>query len=306
MNLKTYIDFSSADFAKLIREHLQQLYGSSSTRNHTFCLPGQDPFSAYLPSEAISVLYWQLNAAGKFAECDALAAALMSLMAERAEIIGFDALRQLFWVVGLLQRDDLLVTMVRILAGRRDDPPQKLPYFEQAASIVCGFATTPQASDAARSLLSVTNFPSKLVYDLLEFLVRDYRFLWSAAVIECADILYRDWEGWEFDETMYQRLDITADEIEECISLSEIRIGLEALLSFYGVDNAVSHYGNPLTDPIGLLLRRLLLDVDAPFGLKPEGGQVYLTSASNRQVISRWGGLWCLGRAVERALPIAA
>lgn len=260
---KIYDGYSSDDFHTLLRGELVSYYEALGTRQERlFYFEGQDPFALGLPAEAIAALYWALKPEARAR----MEIGLLDLLGTRAETLSGEILKQLIFAVGSIQRDDLLRPLIRTLAQRREDPSNRRPLFVATTSVVKGFRRSSTALAAARLLVGVPDYPTDLVYDMLDVLIGDRDRLWSDAVIELSGKMVSDYRPSAY-RAIVARLFETAQEIAMHIPIGDVADGLNRLIA-PNVDRVLQHSRSPMRDPVGILIASLVLDNGAPFQVR--------------------------------------
>ena len=271
-------DFSPTDFATLVAAELGAYYEARGTRfEKLFYFPGQDPFRHESPADAIATLYWGLSKSAK----QNMTQGLVDVLATRMELVRVEVLNQVILSIGLIHQADLLNPLVRVI-GQRFDPAETLhEVFSHTVAVIAGFGPVHTALDAARRLVNFESFPDDLVYDVLEFLIRDPMQLWSKSVMELLPRMDADYRPHEYSRVK-NRLSFVAEEIGARAGLSYVVEGVLELIAS-DVDDLFQHRFVPRRDPLGILLSELFLELDAPFKLmRRQSGHLMLSSRDGK------------------------
>jgi hypothetical protein len=262
-----YASFTSMQFANLFIEKLSEHYQSAGPQNQSlFYFEGQSPFSYHLPSEALAELYWSLAPAVRPKMVDGL----FDAMGSRLEMVPTAALTNLVAAVGLIHRQELIAPMIHLIGQRASDTPDIRPVYHMAIMVLNGFEFLSFVLEAAKDLIGFKSFPNDLVYDVFELLLHDPNRRWSQHFLELLPRLNHDASLANLETRVVPRLQDTAREIAERVSVGEVGKGLQELLEIDWNDLDA----RPLAerhDPIGLLAARLFVDDDAPFHLSLTG-----------------------------------
>ncbi len=277
-----YESYSASEFARYIGDELERYYAVFGTRDERlFYFAGQDPFHRGLPADAIGELYWSLSSAAR----TTMTEGLNILLTSRVEGYRLESIRQVIWAVGLLQREDLLVRMVRSIGGRRDDPRELRPLVVAASQVIRGFPHTSSSLQAAGELVGLEHFSSSadLIYDMLDFMIGNPDRLWSDVVVELEESLKAVCKPSRENDVM-NRLSFTAIEVAKHISIDRVAEGLNRLIDVRGPDEVIAHVFNQMWDPLGMLIAALVLNEDAPFRVDGgEGVPVHLAGAHTKK-----------------------
>lgn len=272
-------DFSPTDFAALVSEELEAYYRSLGSRfERLFYFPGHDPFRHESPADAIAALYWGLPKSAR----RNMTLGLIDVLATRMELVSTEVLNQVVLSIGLIHQVELLDPLVRIVGQRSDDADSLHKIFSSSVAVVIGFGPVHPALEAARDLVNFESFPDDLVYDVLEFLVRDPVVGWSETVIQLLPRMVADYRPDEYSR-IKERLSFVAAEIGSRVGLKGIVKGLVELIDGDS-DELFQHRFVPRRDPLGILLTGLFLERDAPFRLvHRQSGALAISSRDGKQ-----------------------
>ncbi len=273
--VEAYEGFSAGDFRELLEGELTAYYQALGTREERlFYFEGSDPFALGPPAEAIAALYWTLKGARR-----QLTEAIFDLLASRIELIDREILRQLIFAIGSMQRGELLEPMISTLAHRREEAADLRRLFVAATSVVKGFRRDSVTVAAARQLVGLPAYPADLVCDMLDVLVGARDQSWSDTVIEMEGKLRRGYRPSSY-RAVASRLSFTARGMAAALSIREVAEGLNILVA-PRIDAVIAHRVDPMRDPVGILIGKLVLDDGAPFELKVgDYGSVQLTATA--------------------------
>lgn len=253
----------SADaFARMLAAELSRYYTTQGRPGQRlFYFEGQDPFGQDSPASAIKSLYWSLSS---LEQRDKMAEGFLDLLSTRLELLPPEALVQVVAAIGLIQRDDLLVPMVRVIGQRGESHAELRAVHVAAVMVLKGLAPKRASLNAARELAGFgRGFPDDLVYELLDVLIRDPFVRWSASVRELEQRMNDDYKPDEYLR-IKTRLSHTAREIACCVSIKEVAAGLSELIDG-DVEGLIAHRLVPRRDPVGMLLAELVLEPECPY-----------------------------------------
>lgn len=289
-------DLSPTGFATLVSEELDAYYQFIGTRfERLFYFPGQDPFRNESPADAIAALYWGLPKSAR----RNMTQGLIDVLATRMELVRTDVLNQVVLSIGLIHQVELLKPLVRVVGQRSDHIDDLHKIFSSTVAVAVGFGPVHPALEAARELVNFESFPDDLVYDVLEFLVRDPITPWNDSVIQLLPRMEADYRPDEYIR-IKQRLAFVASEIGSRVGLKGLVNGLIELVDGE-VDELVKHRFLPRRDPLGMLLAEIFLEHDAPFQIvRRQSGALAISSRDGKQ------NMTVEGKAVFHALAPSA
>lgn len=288
--------FLRAEFADMVATELDDYYSALGTRfERLFYFPGQDPFGQDSPADAISSLYWGLPRQAR----STMSLGLIDVLASRMELVRPQALCQVVLAIGLIHDVKLLQPLVQVVGQRRDNIESLRAIYASTVAVIIGFGPIQPALEAARELSNFELFPDDLVYDVLEFLVRDPMTPWYQSVTQLLPRMDADYRPSEYSR-IQKRLTFVAEEIGARVGLKKLADGVLALIG-KDVNDVYSHRFLPRRDPLGILLAELLLEPNAPFLLKHRpSGELMIANKDGKQNLTVEGDL--VFHVLEKAL----
>lgn len=263
----------------MVAMELDDYFTALGTRfERLFYFPGQDPFGQDSPADAISSLYWGLPRQAR----SNMSLGLIDVLASRMELTRPQALCQVVLAIGLTHDVKMLQPLVRVVGQRRDDIEPLRAIYASTVAVIIGFGPIHPALEAARELSNFELFPDDLVYDVLEFLVRDPTTPWNQSVTQLLPRMEADYRPSDYGR-IKQRLTFVAEEIGARVGLKNLVDGVLDLIG-EDVNDVYRHRFVPRRDPLGILLAELFLEPNAPFLLERRpSGELMIASQGGKQ-----------------------